>query len=113
MDAIGFALATAVLATAFTVFGVIDRLLVGLVSEIRYTIAPGIATGLRAWGDGSGDAGEVGPADADDQASGGSASARRSVEPGPPVPTMPVRRAPRHTWVRFARLPRAPASVGH
>ena len=110
MDAIGFVLATAFLATVFTVFGVIDRLLVGLVSEIRYTIAPGIANGMRAWGNGSADVRRIAPADDDDQAGGGTdLTGRWSAEPASPAPTVSVHPVTRHLWLRFARLPHAPA----
>jgi len=50
-DAIGFALATAFLATAFTVFGIIGRIVDGVISEIRLTVAPTMVAGVRAWGD--------------------------------------------------------------
>jgi hypothetical protein len=113
MDAIGFAMATAVLATAFTVFGVIDRLLVGLASEIRYTIAPGIANGMRAWGNGTAAVGAHASPGADDQPPGGSEGTNQPMmEPAAPAPTVSVRPVTRRMWLRFARLPQAMAGFG-
>jgi hypothetical protein len=113
MDAIGFAMATAILATAFTVFGVIDRLLVGLASEIRYTIAPGIANGMRAWGSVSTAVGAQGAPGADGQPPDGSEGTDQPTAAAvAPAPTVSVRPVTRHAWLRFARLPQAMAGFG-
>lgn len=48
-DTIGFALATAFLASVFTVFGMIDRFVAGVTGEIRYSIAPAVVSGVQAW----------------------------------------------------------------
>jgi hypothetical protein len=110
MDAIGFALATVVLATAFTVFGIIDRLLVGLASELRYTIAPGIANGMRAWGRGSAAVRAHASPGADDQPPDRSEGMDQpTAEAVAPAPTVSVRPVTRHMWLRFARLPHAPS----
>jgi len=112
MDAIGFAFATAVLATVFTVFGVIDRLLVGLVSEIRYTITPAIANGMRAWGNGSAGLRRVASSDVDDPGPGAANVTRgRSAEPRSSAMTVTVQPVTSRTWLRFTRLPHAPVGV--
>jgi hypothetical protein len=49
MDAIGFALATAFLATVFTIFGIIGRILDGVADGVRYTVAPAMISGFTAW----------------------------------------------------------------
>ena len=49
MDAFGFAFATAVLATVLTIFGIIDRIVTGLASEIRWSLAATMVDGFKAW----------------------------------------------------------------
>lgn len=51
MDAIGFVFATAFLATAFTIFGIIGRIVDGVADGLRYTVAPALIGGFAAWGD--------------------------------------------------------------
>lgn len=108
-DAIGFTLATAFLATVFTVFGIIGRIVDGVVSEIRLTVAPAMVDGVRAWGDelaairGRRASSEDGaPADrAGEAPDGGSGGGRR--EPGLVVP---VQRVPGRGWHLFAAVMR-------
>jgi hypothetical protein len=49
-DTIGFTFGTAVLMAAFTIFGILGRILDVVAGEIRYTIAPAMVDGVRAWG---------------------------------------------------------------
>ena len=51
MDAIGFVFATAFLATVFTIFGIIGRIIDGVADGLRYTVAPAMISGFTAWGD--------------------------------------------------------------
>ncbi len=106
-DTIGFALATAFLASVFTVFGVIDRLVAGIASEIRYSVAPGMGSGVRAWGEERAPTHEPSPrADETPGCTGGSAGTGGETitdrhDQGLVVPVTPV---PRRGWHLFGRV---------
>lgn len=51
MDGFGFLFGTAVLATVLAIFGVVGRIVDGVACEIRWTLAPTLVDGVRAWGD--------------------------------------------------------------
>jgi hypothetical protein len=103
-DTIGFALATAFLASAFTVFGVIDRFVAGIASEIRYSVAPAMVSGIRAWGDEPRPAHQRSPGGV--EAPGGAAGTGGETIPdrhdqGLVVPVTPV---PSRGWHLFGRV---------
>ena len=102
-DTIGFALATAFLASVFTVFGMIDRLVAGVAGEIRYSIAPAMVSGVQAWRSehpvrepfpGAADDGDVTP---------GGETAPDRHDPGLVVPVTSV---PHRAWHLFGRVMR-------
>lgn len=111
LDGIGFALATAFLATAFTIFGIIGRIVDGVASEVRLTVAPAMVAGVRAWSDELGAArerrvssDEAGGAAAGDETPGGPVGTGLSAdrrEPGVLVPVQPV---PGRGWHLFGLI---------
>jgi hypothetical protein len=48
-DVLGFVFATGVFAALGALFGLVSRVVAGDVSELSYTIVPGIARGLAEW----------------------------------------------------------------
>ncbi|OGO54811.1 MAG: hypothetical protein A2V85_16655 [Chloroflexi bacterium RBG_16_72_14] len=103
-DTIGFALATAFLASAFTIFGVIDRFVAGVASEIRYSVAPAMVSGVRAWGEQRRPAHQ--PSPPAEETPGGTAGTGGETTPdrhdqGLVVPVTPV---PRRGWRLFGRV---------
>ncbi len=110
MDAFGFAFASAFLATAFTIFGVVGRILDGVAGELRYTIAPTIVDGMRAWGDELRDTGRTpasgtAPDDADGRAStGGGSDGDASADRRDPGAVVKMQALPGRSWHLFGRL---------
>lgn len=102
MDAVGFAFGTAILAAAFTVFGILDRLIVGVADEIRYSVGPGMISGVRAWAQ---DAHTVGNRASTTDGSGGDGPAGddEAFEIPDAVPVAPVR-TPGRAWHLFGAL---------
>jgi hypothetical protein len=49
MDAHGCLISAALLLGVFVAFGIVGRIIDGAIAEIRYTIAPGVVSGMRAW----------------------------------------------------------------
>jgi len=111
LDGIGFALATGFLATVFTIFGIIGRIVDGVASEVRLSVAPAMVAGVRAWGDeltasrerrasseetGAGRPG--GRADGDQTGDGSSADRRDSGV------VVPVQVVPQRGWHLFGRI---------
>ena len=111
-DTIGFALSTAVLATAFTIFGIIGRIVDGVAAEIRYTVAPAMISGVRAWGrerTGAADRPVSAGAPPDEPpARGRPAPPAVGREAGYVVPVTPL---PRRGWHLFGRLMRRLVTV--
>ena len=106
-DTIGFALASAFLATVFTIFGIIDRFVAGIASEIRYSVAPAMVSGIRAWGEERRPAHQPSPR-ADETPGGTAGTGDMGVETaldrhdqGLVVPVTPV---PRRGWHLFGRV---------
>lgn len=104
-DTIGFALGTAFLAVVLTIFGIIDRIVCGVATEIRYSIGPGLSAGLRAWGREGRAVDPERVAEPDDADRPGRGTADRSIpdrhDPGLVVPVAVV---PHRGWHLFARL---------
>ncbi|MEW6223285.1 MAG: hypothetical protein AB1627_01520 [Chloroflexota bacterium] len=106
-DTMGFALATAFLASVFTVFGVIDRFVAGIASEIRYSVAPAMVSGVRAWGAERAPTHEASPRaeEAPGGAGGAGGEGGETIpdrhDPGLVVPVTPV---PRRGWHLFGRV---------
>ena len=102
-DTIGFALATAFLASVFTVFGVIDRFVAGIASEIRYSVAPAMVSGVRAWGEVRAPTHE--PPRGEETPGGSAGTGGETItdrhDPGLVVPVTPV---PRRGWHLFGRV---------
>lgn len=111
-DTIGFALSTAVLATVFTIFGIIGRIVDGVAAEIRYSVAPAMISGVRAWGrdrTGTADRPVSGGTPPDEPpARGRPAPATVGREAGYVVP---VARLPRRGWHLFGRVMRRLVAV--
>lgn len=104
-DTVGFALGTAFLAAVLTIFGIVDRIVCGVATEIRYSIAPGLSAGLRAWGR---DGRTVRPgavAEPDDaDRPGGAATDRAILDRHDPGLVVPVAAVPHRGWHLFARI---------
>jgi hypothetical protein len=106
-DTIGFALASAFLASVFTIFGIIDRLVAGAAAEIRYSVAPAMVSGVRAWRTEPPLERPVSPGADEDRDSSIDAGDDGDV-PGhrPPDLVVPVTTIPRRSWHLFGRVMR-------
>ncbi|HEY3334322.1 MAG TPA: hypothetical protein VGK16_03720 [Candidatus Limnocylindrales bacterium] len=118
MDAIGFVLATTFLASAFAVFGVVGRIVDGVVDGLRYTVAPTMIGGFGAWAERRTPSppqtmppAEVEPPD-DTSREGGPGPGDRSREPGGAGLVVPVQRLSQRGWHRFGLFLGAHASPG-
>jgi hypothetical protein len=110
-DAIGFTLATAFLATVLTVFGIIGRIVDGVTSEIRLTVAPAMVAGVRAWAEELGGA-QAGRPDDDETTTGDDATSRDRHDAGAVIPIQTVRTGRHRGWQLFARMIRSISAVG-
>jgi hypothetical protein len=110
MDAFGFVFASAFLATAFTIFGVIGRILGVVAGEVRYTIAPTMVDGVRAWNSELGEARRArlaGAAPADEGDPGtpdGGPDVDTATDRRDPGAVFPVQALPDRGWHLFGRL---------
>ena len=52
MDAIGLLLSATMVVTVFVAFELVVRVVGDAVDDVRYSVAPAVLGGLRAWGDG-------------------------------------------------------------